>query len=109
MSTITKTRRMPVAYRVRPGGITEISYSATPQPIVGDEPAPQVRLPGTRWLDVRRAREERLAAAAETAAVAEGKSWAGRIDTAASRLVERRVAWLLSPRDGQDLVEPIKP
>jgi hypothetical protein len=56
MSTLTRTRRMPAKYRVRPGGITEIVYDATPELV----PV----LPGTRWLEQRREREARLAAEA---------------------------------------------
>ena len=55
MSTLTRTRRMPTEYRVRASGVTEIQYSATPEVI----PV----LPGTRWLEQRRERETRLAAA----------------------------------------------
>jgi hypothetical protein len=69
MSTLTKSRRMPTQYRIRPGGVTEIRYSATPEIIVV--------LPGTRWLEQRRERESRLAAlAAEVAEVAEETQFA---------------------------------
>ena len=54
MSTLTKTRRMPAKYCVRPGGVTEIIYNATPEVVVV--------LPRTRWLEVRREREARFAA-----------------------------------------------
>jgi hypothetical protein len=60
MSTLTRTRRMPTQYRVRTSGVTEIRYSATPETVVV--------LPGTRWLEKRRERESRLAAAAAIAA-----------------------------------------
>ena len=106
MSNLTKSRRMPVEYRVRPGGITEICYSAIPQPIVREEPEPQVRLPGTRWLEVRRAREQRLAALDKKPA-GKTESWADRIGNAASRPVERQAAWLLSLRGGENNAESI--
>jgi len=57
MSTLTRSRRMPAKYRLRPGGLTEIVYHATPELI----PV----LPGTRWLEQRREREARLAATAD--------------------------------------------
>src|ERR1700761_2475301 len=59
MSTLTKSRRLPANYRVRPGGITEIVYNATPEVTVV--------LPGTRWLEQGREREARLAAAVQEA------------------------------------------
>ncbi len=109
MSTMTKTRRMPTMYRVLPGGITEICYSATAQAIVPEEPKPEVRLPGTRWLEMRRAREQRHAnAPAEKDSAgrpvrpdvepAGEESWADRISNAASRLAERQAAWISSLR-----------
>ena len=105
MSNLTKTRRMPVAYRLRPGGITEICYSTTPQPIVADGPMPEVRLPGTRWLEVRRAREQRLAAAPVETSLVKNESWAEKISNAARRLAQRQSAWFASLRGAQAPLE----